>query len=197
MAWDIEGTKNALLQAGADEFGAFGFAGARVDRIATNAGVNKERMYQYFGNKAALFDAVLERELATSLTSVDITGHGPYAIAEYAGKRFDYQRANPAFTRLLFWESLESTTPSATESRQKHARELVASARSAVPELSKADAEELLITIITLVDGWIALQATDRQFVRTPVDVDRRARRRREFIVRTVEATTAAISKRR
>lgn len=195
MAWDVEGTKNSLLRAGADEFGRFGLAGARVDRIAKRAEVNKERIYEYFGNKEALFNAVLERELAISSTGVEISGSGPTAMARYAGARFDHQLANPAFTRLLFWESLELETPASTVSRRDQARSLVTGARRAIPELSEADAQELLVTVITLVDGWIALRATDRQFTGSNATDFDRIRRRREFIVMTVEsATKAALS---
>lgn len=192
MAWDIEGTKQSLLQAGADEFAAFGLAGGRVDRIAKRAGVNKERIYQYFGNKEALFNAILERELAISSTAVGITGNGPGAIADYAGARFDHQLANPAFTRLLFWESLELDNPATTESRREHARSLVTGAQKALPELSESDAEELLVTVITLVDGWIALQATDRQFTGHRASESERALHRRTFIIMTVHAAACA-----
>ena len=130
----------------------------------TKAGVNKERIYQYFGKKEAFFSAVLEHELATTLAAVELSGRGVSAIADYAGRRFDYQREHPTFTRLLFWEGLELEAPVAEASRQKHAQAIVASAREAVPELSESDAQELLITVITLVDGWVALQTADRLF---------------------------------
>nr|ACX85442.1 putative transcriptional regulator [Arthrobacter sp. NyZ415] len=59
MAWNTERTKLLLLATATREFSEKGFAGARIDRIARNAGVNKERIYQYFGNKVGLFDAAL------------------------------------------------------------------------------------------------------------------------------------------
>ncbi|MDI9976855.1 MULTISPECIES: TetR family transcriptional regulator [Rhodococcus] len=192
MAWDTERTKRLLIEAGVAEFSSFGLAGARVDRIAEKAGVNKERIYQYFGKKEAFFSAVLEHELATTLAAVELSGHGVVAIADYAGRRFDYQREHPTFTRLLFWEGLELEAPVAEASRQQHAQAIVASAREAVPELSESDAQELLITVITLVDGWVALQTADRLFS-TPLPCGRdRDSRRRDFIVMTVEAATRA-----
>lgn len=192
VAWDTERTKRLLLEAGVTEFSSYGLAGARVDRIAANAGVNKERIYQYFGKKEAFFSAVLEREVETSLAAVAVSGRGPSAIADYAGRRFDYQLAHPAFTRLLFWEGLELETSVSEDSRREHARALVASARRAIPELSEICAQELLITVITLVDGWVALQTTDRQFTSPSPDSRERNSRRRDFIVMAVEATTAA-----
>lgn len=190
MAWDTERTKKLLLDAGAAEFSAFGLAGARVDRIAEKAGVNKERIYQYFGKKEAFFSAVLENELVTTLAAVELSGHGPAAIADYAGRRFDHQCAHPAFARLMFWEGLELSAPVAERTRRAHARAMVTAARSAVPELSDSDAEELLITVIVLVDGWVAMQNVDRLF--EPDRADRQARRR-EFITRAVDAATRAL----
>ncbi|NJP82382.1 helix-turn-helix transcriptional regulator, partial [Streptomyces sp. AA8] len=55
MAWDTARTRQALLDAAVDEFAEHGFDGARIERIGTRAGVNKERIYQYFGNKQRLF----------------------------------------------------------------------------------------------------------------------------------------------
>ena len=40
MAWDVERTKQLLLDAATAEFSAYGMAGARIDRIAASAGVN-------------------------------------------------------------------------------------------------------------------------------------------------------------
>ncbi|MFE7422994.1 TetR/AcrR family transcriptional regulator [Rhodococcus sp. NPDC057529] len=190
MAWDTERTKRLLLEAGAEEFSAFGLAGGRVDRIAVKAGVNKERIYQYFGKKEAFFSAVVESELTASLAAVELSGDGVPAVADYAGRRFDYQRTHPAFTRLLFWEGLELGEPVAEGIRRKHAQALVTGARIATG-LSEADAQELLITVITLVDGWVTLQTADRLFS-PPSRPDDRDSRRREFIVMTVEAATRA-----
>lgn len=53
--------RERLLAAALHEFGEKGFAGARVDKITQQANVNKQLVYHYFGNKEALFLAVLER----------------------------------------------------------------------------------------------------------------------------------------
>lgn len=56
-----ERTRAFILDAATAEFSARGLGGARVDSIARAAGVNKRMLYHYFGNKEALFLAVLER----------------------------------------------------------------------------------------------------------------------------------------
>jgi len=53
-------SRAAILAAATKEFSQKGFDGARVDQIALRSKVNKNSIYMYFGNKDALFLAVLE-----------------------------------------------------------------------------------------------------------------------------------------
>src|SRR5512142_3331904 len=53
-----------ILAAAAAEFAARGFAGARVDRIARVARVNKAMLYYHFGNKKKLYRTLLRRMFA-------------------------------------------------------------------------------------------------------------------------------------
>lgn len=57
-------TSRDILVAATAEFAANGLAGARVDAIAERAGVNKRMLYHYYGNKEALWLAVLEEAYA-------------------------------------------------------------------------------------------------------------------------------------
>src|SRR6476659_9129707 len=50
-----------ILAAAALEFSARGYAGARVDRIARRARVNKAMLYYHFGSKQSLYRALLRR----------------------------------------------------------------------------------------------------------------------------------------
>jgi TetR/AcrR family transcriptional regulator len=56
-------TREALLAAATEAFAAHGFDGARVDRIAAAAGVNKAMISYHFGGKAGLHRAILEASL--------------------------------------------------------------------------------------------------------------------------------------
>ena len=56
---DAERTKAEILRAARDEFCEQGFNGARVDAIAARAKANKRLLYHYYGNKEALYLAVL------------------------------------------------------------------------------------------------------------------------------------------
>ncbi|MFI2476317.1 TetR/AcrR family transcriptional regulator [Nocardia xishanensis] len=99
-----DATRQALLQAARAEFAEHGLSGARVDRIAEAAGVNKERIYGLFGSKDKLFDVIV---VDTMREFIDVVQ--PLAESdpgEYVGKLFDYHRANPQLLRLLQWEAL-------------------------------------------------------------------------------------------
>ena len=56
---DAEASKARVFDAAAEEFAAHGFAGAKVDRIAARARVNKAMIYYHFKDKAALYRAVV------------------------------------------------------------------------------------------------------------------------------------------
>ena len=53
-------TKQRILDAALEEFAARGFDGAKVDRIARHANVNKAMLYYHFRSKAALYVAILQ-----------------------------------------------------------------------------------------------------------------------------------------
>lgn len=58
---DADRSQNTILAAARDEFAEFGLGGARMDRIAERAGLNKRLIYYYFEDKERLFQAVLEQ----------------------------------------------------------------------------------------------------------------------------------------
>jgi AcrR family transcriptional regulator len=57
---DRQVTEEKILRASLAEFGEFGYSGARVDRIADRADVNKAMIYYYFKNKEVLYERVLK-----------------------------------------------------------------------------------------------------------------------------------------
>jgi len=192
MAWNTERTKELLLAAATEEFSAKGLAGARVDRIAAAAGVNKERIYQYFGKKDELFDAVLAAEMIRVMTEVPITGSGPEAFGEYAGRLFDRHTTDGVLPRLLFWEGLErgkETVSRAT--RSDHCAIKVGQVLDVLPGIDRTDAADLLITVITLCDGWPVLPQIDTLLAGSSPD---RTARRRAFIVRTATLLAEALA---
>ena len=78
-AEDRRDSKGLILASARQEFGQRGYAGGRVDRIARQAGVNKQLIFYYFGSKAGLFKVVVEsasRDMASSAGAAGLSG-GP------------------------------------------------------------------------------------------------------------------------
>lgn len=104
MRSDGEATRGRIMTAARAEFIEWGLAGARVDRIAAAAGASKERLYAYFGDKRALYAAVLEQNLedvrrAIPLEASDLPG--------FVGAVFDHVTAHPEHMRMVDWARLE------------------------------------------------------------------------------------------
>lgn len=55
-----DGTKGKILSAALEEFANHGLSGARVDRIALSASVNKAMIYYHFSSKKELYVATLQ-----------------------------------------------------------------------------------------------------------------------------------------
>jgi TetR/AcrR family transcriptional regulator len=102
---DPAATRKKLLTAARREFAANGLAGARVDDIAARAGVNKQLVYHYFGDKDALYLAVLEwvyGEIRAQERKLNLEGLPPdRAIKKLIESSFDHLAAHPDFIVLL------------------------------------------------------------------------------------------------
>jgi AcrR family transcriptional regulator len=103
MARDTAATRQKLLDAARQEFAALGVAGARVDRIAERAGVNKERVYGHFGSKEGLFAATVSAAMDELTEAVGTPGED---VAAWVGSVYDFHRERPELLRLLLWEGL-------------------------------------------------------------------------------------------
>ncbi|EJN06603.1 transcriptional regulator [Bradyrhizobium sp. YR681] len=102
---DPVATRKKLLTAARLEFARHGLAGARVDEIAMRAGVNKQLVYHYFGDKDALYLAVLEvvyEDIREQERRLNLEGLPPdKAIRRLIEASFDHLAANPDFIVLL------------------------------------------------------------------------------------------------
>ncbi|MBJ2158415.1 TetR family transcriptional regulator [Variovorax sp. IB41] len=102
---DPASAKQALIDAAVAEFATKGFAGARVDEIASAAGVNKQLVYHYFDNKQGLYLVALEsvyaeiREKEKKLTLGEL--EPMEAMAQLVAFSFDYLAEHPEFIALL------------------------------------------------------------------------------------------------
>ncbi len=107
---DAERTRAQILEAAAREFAAAGLGGARVGRIAAQAGVNVRMLYYYFRSKDALFLAVLERTYARVREAekrLELDQGPPEdALRRLVRFTWEYQIAHPEFITLVNSENL-------------------------------------------------------------------------------------------
>ncbi len=112
-------------EAATAEFAEHGPDGTTMARIAGRAGINKERLYRYFGDKQALFETVLTAELEKLAASVELPAGGLEDIGEFAGRTFDYHAAHPSSPACCYgrdWPTVPSptrrTAPPTTRTRR-------------------------------------------------------------------------------
>ncbi|MDI3381046.1 TetR/AcrR family transcriptional regulator [Xenophilus aerolatus] len=107
---DADRSQAAILLAARDEFASHGLAGARVDRIAERADVNKRLIYYYFGSKDDLFLAVLERtyaDIREAEQRLHLDEVEPVeAIRQLISFTWHYYLEHPEFITLLNSENL-------------------------------------------------------------------------------------------
>ncbi|MEP6572512.1 MAG: TetR/AcrR family transcriptional regulator [Gemmatimonadota bacterium] len=94
-----------LLEAASAEFSRAGRAGARTDRIARQAGVNKQLIHYYFRTKDGLYEAVLARaiqEVAEALSHLPLVGlTAVERLRRLVRGQFDFLATHGDLTRLL------------------------------------------------------------------------------------------------
>lgn len=194
MVRDGEASRRRLLAAATEEFAAHGLAGARVDRIATAAGVNKQQMYAWHGSKDGLFDAVFAAQLdrivnAVPLTADDLPG---YAVALY-----DNYLTDPEMIRLVGWNRLERVPAGdllaghgALTEPKRAAIERAQAAGHVVADLSPADVYALVIGMSA---AWSPLSGTFTAAPGDPgADHDRRRAALRAVVGRALVPATGA-----
>ena len=145
MPPDASDTKRRILAAARAEFGRYGLAGARVDRIAETAQANKRSIYVHFGPKETLFEVVVDQALAELEANVPFDAE---ALPAYAGAMFDYLIATPDFARLQAWAQLEEARTTDAE-RDSYARKIAKLVAAGDP-----DAVDTLALTIAMVLAW-------------------------------------------
>jgi len=94
-----------IIDSAQGEFAREGFEGARVDRIARSAGVNKQLLFYYYQSKQGLFRAVLGRaaaDLEQSLAGLTASGGRPLDRLERSlDLLYNFFAAHPELVALL------------------------------------------------------------------------------------------------
>ncbi|MCU1375819.1 MAG: TetR family transcriptional regulator [Actinomycetia bacterium] len=114
-----ERSRERLLEAALEEFADKGYAGARVEAIATRAGLNKQLISHHFGGKEGLYRAVMESRFdrpGGELAGAELELPGGLAAL------FDRATTDPQWARVLLWEALEGSSGAGDERRKERYR---------------------------------------------------------------------------
>lgn len=140
---DADRSQNIILAAARDEFAEHGLGGARVDRIAERAGLNKRLIYYYFEDKETLFQAVLEqtyrhiREEEAKLRLLEMDP--PTAVRRLVEFTWDYYLAHPEFLTLLNSANLHKARHLSESKRARELNSPVIETLAAVLERGRRD----------------------------------------------------------
>ena len=106
MKRDSARSRERILAAALREFSDHGFAGARVDRIARRARINKRMLYSYFGAKSDLYREVMRQRFGLLAAQFD---RATYTTAEDATVFwFGVGCRDQVWVRLMEWEALDA-----------------------------------------------------------------------------------------
>lgn len=163
---DAERSRRALLDAAEAVFAEKGYQAATMREIGERAGLSRGAPGYFFGSKAQLYRAVLERSfgrvgeiLVNSRDRVHDAGGDPAAVfAAGMDAYLDFLIANPNFVRLLGWEALSGgamlrEVPEHQASIQLAVELIAAELRRG--EFRDVDPAYLLLSIMSL--GWFPL----------------------------------------
>lgn len=106
-----EATRRRIFEAATREFAEKGYAGSRIDRIARDAGINKQRIYAYFRDKENLFVQVWRRTYELIFEEdqefLDLDDHDIPRLGEIILRRYmAFHEAHPEFWRIFVTENL-------------------------------------------------------------------------------------------
>ena len=99
---DADRSRRLLLAAALEEFGAKGYAGARVQEIAARAGVNKQLINYYFDSKEGLYLELQRTWLCRERNLAD----PDLPLADLAVRYLHDALTEPNLTRLMAWRGL-------------------------------------------------------------------------------------------
>ena len=120
---DPDTTRAALVNAARRAFAARGFAGARTQQIADEAGVNKALILYHFGGKQGLYTAVVTQLIARAQEAIDAAvdaGATPVErLDRFIAELGRFLGEEPDFPMILMREQMDGAHRLETEVRQR------------------------------------------------------------------------------
>lgn len=174
---DAEATRARILAAAVAEFAEYGYAGARIDRIASAAKANKSMIYTYYGCKEQLFDTVIDAAVGDLHESVPFT---PADLPDFAGRLFDFLVEHSVEIRIDAWRRLERPTNTPLE-QQIFAEKIEALDEVRGNSNGDVSSADLLVQVIALAWSWVTSPASLACLATGDIDT------RRQRVVESVE----------
>ena len=181
MRSDGEATRARIMAAARTEFARYGLAGARVDRIASEAKASKERLYAYFGDKSSLFAAVLRDNLQETTAQIPKDASD---LPGFVGAMFDHAVEKPEHLRMLDWARLEeepNLLPRTPCGRPGPINEDIVIAQKQGVIDPSWDPDELMVLLFSLATAWA--QSPETLFTGKPDDTRKSRQQRRDAAV--------------
>ncbi len=99
-------TRQKILEIAEKDFAQYGYAGAHLQGIAEQVGVQKTALYYYFPSKSALYTAVLQTMLEAFRDTVNKgvreEGTGQERLEFLLGELNDLLAEHPSYAKILF-----------------------------------------------------------------------------------------------
>ena len=152
--------RERILSAAASEFARHGFAGARVERIAATAGVNKQLLFHYFGSKTGLYRAALVSLLERPAQASLATEPPGERLRDLTSQLMAAAETHPALLSLLAspgHEQETSTIADAWRTRAKReAQQILQDGQRAGYVRDDAEVSAISEVIVGATLGWAA-----------------------------------------
>ena len=157
---DAERSRGAILDAAERLFAQQGYDATSLNQVGAAAGVSRGTPGYFFGSKADLYQAVLDRSFADVREAVRegraralASNESPETIlAGAVSDYFDFLAARPNFVRLIEREALSGTRLPHGASHLSAGQEALAaiSAELGLDDSPSGEASQLLLSIISL-----------------------------------------------
>jgi AcrR family transcriptional regulator len=195
-----------ILDAAVLEFAENGFAGARIEAIADRAEINKRMIYQYFGNKDSLYQAVLEKvycDIWQAEAGLSLDQLAPReALCALVKFVWSYYLDHPEFITLL---NTENQLKARFFRKSRVLRDGAANSRPLVEDILRrgeadgslradVDPTQLSLTITSVCYYYLTNQATSSIVYGQKMMAKKALETRLDFNIRTVLAITAPIA---
>jgi AcrR family transcriptional regulator len=161
MADSARPRRDRILAAAGQEFANHGYAGARVERIAAAAGVNKQLLFHYFGSKSGLHRAVLKTLLEHSTGPPPATPKAPVErLRDLAAHLAATIEAHPALLGLLASPTHDQEVGALADDWRarikRNARQILQDGQRAGYVRDDADIDAIAQVVVGAMLGWMA-----------------------------------------